>query len=449
MMRPIPTRTFRSAPLWQVAIALSVVVLSTVGCGSPPARFRVNMPKFKKTVMANPESGTMSTENVQDLNSVLVAMFGTPDDPRMPFIEDPAQASVIDVNRLKVGSGPVGSDEQGNARGLYREHCVHCHGISGDGAGPTAAFLNPYPRDFRMGLFKFKSTGKGSKPTHDDLKKTLLQGIPGTAMPSFALLSEYEIESLTHYLKYLAVRGEVERQIIDYVGSELSNPEGESIDPKLSPAEKAEKEISFRLFPVETPENAGLRKKRLEEFTGYVKDTLDKWATSEAVPVPAETAGRDHAESIARGRALYYGAVANCFSCHGNTALGDGQKDFYDDWSQEWVEKTGTPQEIADATAQYVKYGALPPRRLIPRNLRANVYRGGRRPIDIYWRIINGIEGAQMPAAPMKAVDAGPEVKGLTPDDVWDIVHYVRDGLPYESISNPFTAESTNIKETN
>ena len=29
---------------------------------------------------------------------------------------------------------------------LYREHCAHCHGISGDGVGPTAVFLNPYPR---------------------------------------------------------------------------------------------------------------------------------------------------------------------------------------------------------------------------------------------------------------------------------------------------------------
>lgn len=442
MMRHLPPLTFRSASLWQVALALSVVVLSTVGCGSPAARFRSNVAKCVKTERENPDGGKMDGENLRDLASVMAALFGTPDDPQMPFIEDPAQASVIDVNRLKVASGPVGSDEYGNARGLYREHCVHCHGITGDGAGPTAAFLNPYPRDFRLGLFKFKSTPKGSKPTHEDLKKTLMQGIPGTAMPSFALLSEYEVESLIHYLKYLALRGEVERQVIDYIGQELEKKEGTGTASSVD-------EMKYRLFPVETPENAQMRKERLTEFTGYVKDTLDKWATSESVPVPAEKSGRELADSIARGRTLYYGAVANCFSCHGNTALGDGQKDFYDDWSQEWVEKSGTPAEIADATAKYVAAGAMPPRKLIPRNLRANVYRGGRRPIDIFWRIINGIEGAQMPAAPIKAADAGPEVKGLTHDDVWDIVHYVRDGLPYETISNPFDAGPTNVKETN
>jgi mono/diheme cytochrome c family protein len=74
----------------------------------------------------------------------------------------------------------------GNVRGLYREHCAHCHGITGDGAGPTAGFLNPYPRDYRKGWFKFKSTPLDVRPTHDDLKKIVLDGIPGTAMPSFS-----------------------------------------------------------------------------------------------------------------------------------------------------------------------------------------------------------------------------------------------------------------------
>lgn len=437
MLRRSPRTLFRLASLAPAAMALSVVVLSLSGCGSPAARFRTNTAKFAKEQRANSGGGKMNNDNLRDVASVMTAFFGTPDEPRMPYIDDEALAKVIDVDQLHPAAGPVGSDELGAARGLFREHCVHCHGITGDGAGPTAAFLNPYPRDFRHGLFKFKSTGKGSKPTHDDLKKTLKDGIPGTAMPSFALLSEYELESLTQYLKYLAVRGEVERQIITYVTTDLDD--------------SSEKDTDKRLLPDETKENAAIRKERLEGFRTMVKETLEKWATSEPVPVPADPVakGDAHAESIARGRTLYYGTVANCFNCHGNTGLGDGQKDFYDDWSQEWVEKTGTKEEIAAWTKEYVGFGALPPRKLVPRNLRANVYRGGRRPIDIYWRIVNGIEGAQMPAAPMKAADAGPEVKGLTPNDVWDLVHYVRDGLPYESISNPFREHTTNVKETN
>ena len=45
-----------------------------------------------------------------------------------------------------------------DGRNLYMQHCLHCHGVSGDGAGPTAKFLNPRPRDYRQGIFKFKST---------------------------------------------------------------------------------------------------------------------------------------------------------------------------------------------------------------------------------------------------------------------------------------------------
>ena len=65
--------------------------------------------------------------------------------------------------------------------------------MSSHGRGPTAAFLNPYPRDFRMGTFKFKSTPIGMKPTDDDLRRILLNGVAGTAMPSFKLLNEGEI----------------------------------------------------------------------------------------------------------------------------------------------------------------------------------------------------------------------------------------------------------------
>jgi hypothetical protein len=64
------------------------------------------------------------------------------------------------------------------------------------------------------------------------------------------------------------------------------------------------------------------------------------------------------------------------------------------------------------------------------------VFRGGMRPIDIFWRIRNGIDGTPMPGAPMKKDDEGPEVKGLTTQDVWSIVDYVR-SLSYEDISKP------------
>ena len=64
---------------------------------------------------------------------------------------------------------------------------------------------------------------------------------------------------------------------------------------------------------------------------------------------------------------------------------------------------------------------ALAPRTIPPRNLRQGIYRGGRRPLDLYYRIHAGINGAPMPAA-----------KGtISPEDIWHIVNYVR-SLPYE-----------------
>lgn len=64
--------------------------------------------------------------------------------------------------------------------------------------------LDPKPRDFTKGIFKFKSTPLGSVPTNDDLLKTLNQGIPGTSMPSFALVSDSEKRAIIEYIKTLA-----------------------------------------------------------------------------------------------------------------------------------------------------------------------------------------------------------------------------------------------------
>ncbi len=52
---------------------------------------------------------------------------------------------------------------------------------------------------------------------------------------------------------------------------------------------------------------------------------------------------------------------------------------------------------------------------LRPANLIEGTYKGGRRPLDLYWRIAKGINGAKMPA------HAGL----LTDDQIWDIVNFV------------------------
>ncbi len=44
-----------------------------------------------------------------------------------------------------------------------------------------------------------------------------MQGIAGTAMPSFALLPADEIDALVEYVKYLSLRGETEELLFDLV----------------------------------------------------------------------------------------------------------------------------------------------------------------------------------------------------------------------------------------
>ena len=98
------------------------------------------------------------------------------------------------------------------ARTLYMKHCMHCHGVSGDGNGPTAEYLNPKPRDYRQGMFKFTSTKQQDRARRDDLRRTVKLGIPGTYMPSFMLLSDFDTDAIVEYIRWLSLRGEFENR---------------------------------------------------------------------------------------------------------------------------------------------------------------------------------------------------------------------------------------------
>jgi len=376
------TRQFRA---WLLNLPLVLLTLvAAVGCGAtPPAWFRLNMVEATKQ--------KLTPEREKQVATVLLAMFGTPDDPvALP-------ETGLDEAKLRLAAGPVRSDIVGRKNGLYREHCAHCHGVTGDALGPTAAFLNPYPRDYRPGVFKFKSTERADKPTHADLTRILKNGIPGTSMPSFALLSETQIDALVEYLKYLSIRGETE---LNLMRAYFELDEDQVLLPETS---------EFLVGEMLTP-------------------VVEKWKAADdaLIPVPEMPADIDLVASIAKGRELFYGDKANCVKCHGPTALGDGQANDYDDWNKpivEWKKEVASSEDAswAGRARRVLEGDALEPRTIPPRNLRMGVYRGGRRPIDLYYRIHAGINGAPMPAA-----------KGtIPPEDIWHIVNYVK-SLPYE-----------------
>lgn len=425
MSRHLPRTILSRYLLGRVAIAM--LAASIVGC-TTKAEFIENAVFILKQERELKEP--FSDERKRDLAEVLAGLFGTPDAPNVPKLGEVEVSKVLDTTHLYIAAGPVSSDERGRARGLYREHCAHCHGVTGDGAGPTASFLNPYPRDYRMGVFKFKSTPKGSKPTHEDLKLILINGIPGTAMPSFKVLPDNEIEALISYVRYLSIRGEVERFLVTFAATELE------------PGDEKKQVPEERLFDLTA--KAETRSGQATVIRETAAEVVQKWvnAESQATPIEAPDPDRDMAASIKHGRELFYGANANCVSCHGNSALGDGQRSDYDDWTKE-LEPTNP-----EALEEFLGLGGfvLPPRNIHPRNLRQGVYRGGRRPIDIFRRVHNGIDGTPMPGALIIADDAPAGTKGLTRSDLWSLVDYVQN-LPYESISRPPVIEQAYQRE--
>jgi mono/diheme cytochrome c family protein len=424
-------KNFNSLRLGLALVALAALA----GCGAPVAEFRRYETYAHKVALSAGMDKFTATQR-QDIDEVLQALFGTPDKPSLPAVEGIELGKIASLSRLKLAAGPVGSDEQGNPRGLYREHCAHCHGISGDGAGPTASFLNPYPRDYRKGQFKFKSTPVGQKPTHDDLKKIVLDGIPGTAMPSFKLLPDLEVEAMVEYVKYLSIRGEVERGLLQAATN-------------LDPEDKNARLIT--VLPANaTTEQKAAQQEQITAVKEVVKSVVERWdgAAAAVTPIPArpKMTKEELAASIKHGRELFFGTIANCIKCHGDSALGDGQTTDYDEWTKEFIDLGKNPQVIR----QFVSRGMLPPRTIRPRNLRQGVFRGGLRPIDIYWRMINGIEGTPMPALSTNVRKEGdpPEAKKLNPEEIWDLVNYVQ-SLPYDPINSPVEAyrEAQNMME--
>jgi len=89
-------------------------------------------------------------------------------------------------------------------RYLFQKHCADCHGTTGLGNGPWAAELETKPRNFRTGLFKFRTTPFGMLPVKDDLRRTIRSGISGTAMPVFTRISDEEVGALIVYLQNLS-----------------------------------------------------------------------------------------------------------------------------------------------------------------------------------------------------------------------------------------------------
>lgn len=101
---------------------------------------------------------------------------------------------------------------RGAGETVYKHMCVFCHGADGNGGGRATSYLYPWPRDFRKGIYKHRSTPSGSLPVDEDIYQTIMKGVPGTAMPAWkSALSEEEAWSVIEYIKKFSPRFENEK----------------------------------------------------------------------------------------------------------------------------------------------------------------------------------------------------------------------------------------------
>lgn len=346
-----------------------------------------------------------------DLNAVndavsewMLAQFGPPDRPKWPESMAPSTAqSLLSETDLDRAAGPVRIEMDRIERGLYRKHCATCHGVTGDGVGPSAALLAPYPRDFRRGTFKFKSTAFASKPTLDDLARTIRHGVAGTSMPAMANLErakgyDRDIEILAGYVRYLAIRGEVERRIFLEAVPDL--------DTDAQPA---------ALRAAIDSAAAPLLERVVGSWQNASSDLKDEVPSSKEVPEPTS-------EHIERGRIVFRSEAAACAQCHGLEGVGDGKLVDFDEWTKDWTIRAGIDPKIPSQWRPLKALGLLKPVPARPRNLRWGAYRGHGDPRTAVRRAIElGIEGSPMPAAARAASTPG----GLTDQQLDDLIEYV------------------------
>lgn len=302
----------------------------------------------------------------------LVNDFGSPAEPRLAGMKE-------DMGLLKHGER------------FYFRHCQHCHGMSGYGDGPTAPFLNPRPRNYTRGIFKLRSNKTATKPSMKDLVRVLKHGMPGSMMPPFRLYKEADIKAVAHYVRYLAIRGEVEYRI----NKEVFEADVFEYDPELRTY--GDNNVLEWEDPETEEDVTGDVFGRFEAlYKATLKTVVADWKAAESADnqiVPSEEppsyADKEAwAAAVEEGRQLFI--TKECKSCHGFYGKGGGEKSegMMDDW--------GFP--------------------IKPRNLTRGVYRGGARPIDLFWRISAGIAGSGMP----------PHHSNVTEEERWKIVCYVK-----------------------
>jgi mono/diheme cytochrome c family protein len=347
--------------LFARSLGLFAVALLAAGCSRAP--------DVAYTLRAETEKLDLPAKHKAQIAEYLAMFHGTPANPRMALPDAAAEAPAPAAGESAAVTAIPRTDKPGYDRRhlqlgheVYTKQCAGCHGTTGDGKGPAGVYLNPPPRDYRNGVFKFTSTPRGSKPRREDLRRILKYGAKGTSMPAFRFLSDEESEAVLDYVQVLSARGQLEIDLIREATDELD--ENDDFDP--------------------------------ETVAEYVEAISDSWDRAEGELVRPVTVDPPRTpETIQQGAVAF--AELYCVKCHGPNARGSKAAD--------------VGQDIWGRTAY-------------PANLAMGMLHGGRRPVDIYRRIYSGINGTPMPSSkdPNTAIGETPEQRS---DRIWHLVHFI------------------------
>lgn len=75
---------------------------------------------------------------------------------------------------------------------IFDTHCTRCHGESGAGDGPEAGVYLPRPANFHQ-----------VRPSYPGAAHVIQNGVPGSAMPAWPLLTHAETQAVTFYMRSL------------------------------------------------------------------------------------------------------------------------------------------------------------------------------------------------------------------------------------------------------
>jgi len=110
---------------------------------------------------------------------------------KVKAVEGPPEETPAKMNQLRKETPELVA----KGKELFQVNCVTCHGATGHGDGPASTALTPKPRNFTSA----DGWKNGRAPAQ--IFKTLKEGIPGSAMASFATLPLEDRWELVHYVR--------------------------------------------------------------------------------------------------------------------------------------------------------------------------------------------------------------------------------------------------------